>query len=193
MYWWDLGGTTSCANMNIYRSSNVYILGTSDPVRGTSIYSNGIGLLCVYLMSQGAGDTLSVYCNNNDTCYIECGPGAACSSGTGTTIYCQSEATCLVKCNVTIGLDCPHIMEGNYTIVNGPPKDIDSLVPSILPTTVPIPTAIPNTIPTYVPSSTNMTSATGIAKLKTTLSQSANTSGPVTSGNVQLYDWFMYT
>ena len=114
--------------MNIYRSSNVYILGFSDPAIGTSIYSNGIGLMCVYLMSQGAGGGLDIYCHNSDTCYVECGAASACNSGTGTTIYCENTATCLVKCNFTLGLDCPAIAQGNYTIVTAPPKD--SLAPT---------------------------------------------------------------
>ena len=113
--------------------------------------------LSVYI--NGTNDELfNIYCNITDICKIFCLSKNSCTNLVMTCGIRNNSQTCSIYCNLAHGINCPLLINGNYTIYNTTqmPTPIPTTIPSIFPTNVPstFPTTIPTTIPTIIPSST---------------------------------------
>ena len=72
------GGDGSCENTQIIGSKNVYVTG-SQGADDTTIISDGVGVMNVYLASFYAGLDATINCNEDDYCNVYCLTHEACT------------------------------------------------------------------------------------------------------------------
>ena len=89
-------------------------------------------------------EAFDVYCNETDTCNIDCQSKSACAT---LNLHCDGE--CNVHCDELGGIDCP--IKGAFHIWKTlPPTGLPTSYPSLLPSTMPskYPTIHPTAEPT---------------------------------------------
>ena len=144
----------ACSDANINSVSTVYLI---DSQPGIVVFSRGIGKMTVYLRGYEAGDSATIYCNENDYCTIDCGvpdSGIASNACENTIVYCFGK--CTIICNDSIAIDNENITStstGTIPIGNVACPIVElSRSPTAAPTGAP--TIAPTIYPTSEPSNT---------------------------------------
>ena len=113
----------ACTNAQINSVATVYLI---DNQAGATVFSNGISYMNIYMRGAAAGGDVTITCNENDFCNIDCGDKTACS---GSMLYCYGK--CTMECNDTIGTTCPEVE------VSVAPSLSPSMAPTAMPTDEP--------------------------------------------------------
>eukprot|EP01083_Nonionella_stella_P068227 181012_1 len=125
-------GFAACADANITNAQNIVCRGQTG-CQGATVISGGSDLN-IYFSGEVAGQHTTVYCDESDTCTIQCLGENSCLS---TTVYCNGN--CIIQCDAAYVSTCPIV---------------HSVIPTIDPSTNPtLDTANPSQIPSVIPSS----------------------------------------
>eukprot|EP01083_Nonionella_stella_P071033 190498_1 len=139
LYCW---GFVSCKFSTIIASQSV-VCSAKHACMEATIYSGGYDL-DLYFTGQQSGATVTIYCNETDSCNIQCGGWLSCA---GTTLFCFG--VCRIDCN--INSECPIQWTPTPTIH---PTIHPTNAPTIIPTIrTNYPTIYPTIVPTNIPTS----------------------------------------
>ena len=164
--------TDSCKDSSIRSIHNKIYANGKDALSGSVIISetnfNDNGTLFIYINGTNDENIFDIYCNETDTCKIDCQSEDAC---TKLALHCGPnllQSRCYVSCDHTgsgSGINCPFsgiykewITETPTSYPTAIPTSMPSKVPSSQPTNFPTtqptlyPTQLPSTIPSTIPS-----------------------------------------
>ena len=131
-----VGGSGAIYNSNFYGIGEI-IITAPQYTSGNNIFKSNGTNSHIILLSVGAGYNSYFFCNEGDTCRIDCLVADACSS-----FAVECDGYCIIKCDNSKGLDCPGTITGDHEII----------VPTSAPTSVPsLPTSVPTIEPSYPP------------------------------------------
>ena len=135
-------GNETCADTTIRIVNHVKVSGNNTLGNAkiiSELASNNVAntTLHVTILSSGNTDDINVYCNETDTCIVECETSDGC---TMLRLYCYG--TCSAICSDSSGIDCPVAAFGNYCVITGTNDDNECTN---------APTANPTVIPTVIP------------------------------------------
>ena len=176
---------SDCNGTRLNGISEVYLNG----IQKTSIYSNGTGMMDVFILGTSYFSPLGhIYCDRpNDTCNIYCYKYASCWNS-GPTIDCSNGAVCNIYCDEANDILCGNYSNhsSNIYIFNissvqpttGPtliPSLNPSLMPSLIPSTIPtesqMPTGMINYNPTVLPTREPIAIASNLSTVYPTANQ----------------------
>ena len=137
-----------CAGYTEMRTIETVLVNGENPLRGSTIVSENDSKRILTVSINGTfslSDTTDIYCNETDTCRIDCQSKDACLY---VNLFCFGR--CLVSCDDnSTDIICPTVIHGNYSFEWIGITSIPTMIPTAIPTTMP--TAQPTVTPTEQP------------------------------------------
>lgn len=125
-----------CIDSTINNVARVFLI---DSQSGATIFSGGVGEMVVYVRGENAGTDVTIYCNEDDSCIIDCGTNAN-DTCYNTILHCWGKCTIICDEDITGPKSCP-IIANSQSPTSGPsnaPTNAPTVPPTDLPTASPV-------------------------------------------------------